>query len=182
MASSQMAVLLIMLIVGSCLLTFCAKFDTHALFSPLRHQNYDALCKCQLIVCKDCIRLNGCSEVSLTEDKQVHVQTCLRSPIIRIRKLRLDTYSSSGFVIPIIILYCCRIKWRHQYLKILSLLTFFFFFFFQCHHMSVMDFVVSLLVVAKCNRLLRLGHPWGAVTLSRWSGWGYMNMEYQEGP
>jgi hypothetical protein len=34
----------------------------------------------------------------------------------------------------------------------------------------------------KCNRLLRLGHPWGAITLSRWGGWWYMNMEYQEGP
>jgi hypothetical protein len=29
----------------------------------------------------------------------------------------------------------------------------------------------------KCNRL-----PWGAVTLSRWGGWWYMNMKYQEGP
>jgi hypothetical protein len=28
----------------------------------------------------------------------------------------------------------------------------------------------------KCNRLLRLGRPWGAVTLSRWGGWWYMNM------
>jgi hypothetical protein len=28
----------------------------------------------------------------------------------------------------------------------------------------------------KCNRLLRLGRSWGAVTLSRWSGWWYMNM------
>jgi hypothetical protein len=34
----------------------------------------------------------------------------------------------------------------------------------------------------KCNRLLRLGCPWGAVTLSRWGGWWYMNMKYQEGP
>jgi hypothetical protein len=34
----------------------------------------------------------------------------------------------------------------------------------------------------KCNRLLRLGRPWGVVTLSRWGGWWYMNMEYQEGP
>jgi hypothetical protein len=33
----------------------------------------------------------------------------------------------------------------------------------------------------KCNRLLRLGCPWGAVTLSRWGGWWYMNMRYQEG-
>jgi hypothetical protein len=33
----------------------------------------------------------------------------------------------------------------------------------------------------KCNRLLRLGRPWGAVTLSRWGGWWYMNMKYQEG-
>jgi hypothetical protein len=29
----------------------------------------------------------------------------------------------------------------------------------------------------KCNRLLRLGRPWGAVTLSRWGGWWYMNMK-----
>jgi hypothetical protein len=34
----------------------------------------------------------------------------------------------------------------------------------------------------KCNRLLRLGHLWGAVTLSRWGGWWYMNMKYQDGP
>jgi hypothetical protein len=34
----------------------------------------------------------------------------------------------------------------------------------------------------KCNRLLRMGRPWGAVTLSRWGGWWYVNMKYQEGP
>jgi hypothetical protein len=34
----------------------------------------------------------------------------------------------------------------------------------------------------KCNRLLRLGSPWGAVTLYRWGGWWYMNMKYQDGP
>jgi hypothetical protein len=34
----------------------------------------------------------------------------------------------------------------------------------------------------KCYRLLRLGRPWGAVTLSRWGGWWYMNMMCQEGP
>jgi hypothetical protein len=34
----------------------------------------------------------------------------------------------------------------------------------------------------KCNRLLSLGRPWGAVTLSRWGGWWYMDMKYQEGP
>jgi hypothetical protein len=34
----------------------------------------------------------------------------------------------------------------------------------------------------KCNRLLWMGHPWGTVTLSQWSGWWYINMEYQEGP
>jgi hypothetical protein len=34
----------------------------------------------------------------------------------------------------------------------------------------------------KCNRFLRLGRPWGAVTLSRWGGWWYINMKYQEGP
>jgi hypothetical protein len=34
----------------------------------------------------------------------------------------------------------------------------------------------------KYNRLLMLGRPWGAVTLSRWGGWWYMNMKYQEGP
>jgi hypothetical protein len=33
----------------------------------------------------------------------------------------------------------------------------------------------------KCNRLLRLGRPWGAVTLSRWGGWWYMNMKYRGG-
>jgi hypothetical protein len=32
----------------------------------------------------------------------------------------------------------------------------------------------------KCNRLLRLGRPWGAITLFRWGGWWYMNTEYQE--
>jgi len=75
-----------------------------------------------LIICEDCIRLSGCSEVSLTEDKQVHVQTCSESPI-RIRKFSLDTFSS-GLVIPIILLYCCRIKWRHQYPKIPSSVTY----------------------------------------------------------
>jgi hypothetical protein len=34
----------------------------------------------------------------------------------------------------------------------------------------------------KCNRLLMLGRPWGAVTLSQWGGWWYMDMEYREGP
>jgi hypothetical protein len=34
----------------------------------------------------------------------------------------------------------------------------------------------------KCNQHLRLGSPWGAVMSSRWGGWWYMNMEYQEGP
>jgi hypothetical protein len=34
----------------------------------------------------------------------------------------------------------------------------------------------------KCNLLLRLGRPWGVVTLSPWGGWWYMNMKYQEGP
>jgi hypothetical protein len=34
----------------------------------------------------------------------------------------------------------------------------------------------------KCNRLLRLGRPWGAVTLSQWGGWWYMNVKYQERP
>jgi hypothetical protein len=29
----------------------------------------------------------------------------------------------------------------------------------------------------KCNRLLRLGRPWGSVTLSRWGGWWYLNMK-----
>jgi hypothetical protein len=35
----------------------------------------------------------------------------------------------------------------------------------------------------KCNRLLRLGRPWGAVTLSLWGGWWYtcMNMKYVPG-
>jgi hypothetical protein len=34
----------------------------------------------------------------------------------------------------------------------------------------------------KCNRHLRLGRPWGAVTLTRWGGWWYMNIKYQEAP
>jgi hypothetical protein len=33
----------------------------------------------------------------------------------------------------------------------------------------------------KCNRLLRVGGPSGAATLSRWGGWWYMNMKYREG-
>jgi hypothetical protein len=33
----------------------------------------------------------------------------------------------------------------------------------------------------KCNPPLRLGRPWGTVTLSRLGGWWYMNMKYQEG-
>ena len=32
----------------------------------------------------------------------------------------------------------------------------------------------------QCNRLLRLGRPWGAVTLSRWCEWWYRRMECQE--
>jgi len=71
--------------------------------------------------CEDCITLSGCSEVSLAGDKQAHVQTCSESPI-RLRNLSVDTFTS-GLVIPIILLYCCRIKWKHQYLKILSSLT-----------------------------------------------------------
>jgi hypothetical protein len=34
----------------------------------------------------------------------------------------------------------------------------------------------------KWNRLLRLGRPWDAVSLSRRYGWWYMNMKCQEGP
>jgi hypothetical protein len=34
----------------------------------------------------------------------------------------------------------------------------------------------------KCNWLLRLGRPSGAVTLSRCGRWWYTNMKYQEGP
>jgi hypothetical protein len=34
----------------------------------------------------------------------------------------------------------------------------------------------------KCNRLLSLGRPWSAVTLSRWGGWWYINIKYQKGP
>jgi hypothetical protein len=34
----------------------------------------------------------------------------------------------------------------------------------------------------KCNRLLWLGRPWGAVTLSRRGGRWYMNMKHQNGP
>jgi hypothetical protein len=109
---SQMAVLFILLSGGSCFLTFCVKCDTDALLSPLRHHKYDALCTRYWLFVR-CIRLNGCSVVSLTADKQVHVQTCSESPIT-VRKLCLDTFSS-GLVIPIILLYCCRIKWRHQY-------------------------------------------------------------------
>ena len=33
-----------------------------------------------LIICEECIRLSGCSEVSLAEDKQVHVQTSQKVP------------------------------------------------------------------------------------------------------
>jgi hypothetical protein len=33
----------------------------------------------------------------------------------------------------------------------------------------------------KCNWLLRLGRPWGAVTLSRWDGWWYMNKSNRRG-
>jgi hypothetical protein len=33
----------------------------------------------------------------------------------------------------------------------------------------------------KCNRLFRLGRPWGTVTLCRWGAWWYMNMRYEEG-
>jgi hypothetical protein len=61
-----------------------------------------------LLICEDYIRLNGWSEVSLTEDKQIHVQTCSESSF-SVRKLSLDTFSS-GLVISIIQLYCFRIK------------------------------------------------------------------------
>jgi hypothetical protein len=33
----------------------------------------------------------------------------------------------------------------------------------------------------KCNRLMRLGRPWDAVTLSRWCGWWYMTMQVPGG-
>jgi hypothetical protein len=49
----------------------------------------------------------------------------------------------------------------------------------QCHHMSLMDFVVSPL---GCGRGLTDFWGWDAVTLSRWGGWWYMNMKYHEGP
>ena len=61
-----------------------------------------------LIICEGYIRLSDCGEVSLTEDKQVHVQTCSESPI-RVGQLSVDTFLSD-LVIPIILLYCCRIK------------------------------------------------------------------------
>jgi hypothetical protein len=48
--SPQMAVLFILLSAGSCFLTFCAKFDTHALLSPLRHHKYHALCTCYWVL------------------------------------------------------------------------------------------------------------------------------------
>jgi hypothetical protein len=36
-------------------------------------------------------------------------------------------------------------------------------------------------LLLKCNWLLRLGRPRGAVTLSRWGGWWYMNMSTRRG-
>jgi hypothetical protein len=48
--------------------------------------------------------------------------------------------------------------------------------------MSLMHFVVS---PPGCGRSVIdfwVGRPWGAVTLSHWGGWWYMNMRYQEGP
>jgi hypothetical protein len=33
----------------------------------------------------------------------------------------------------------------------------------------------------KCKRLLKLGRPWGAVTLSPWGGWWYMEYEVPGG-
>jgi len=44
MASSQMAVLFILLSAGSCFLTLCAEVDIQALLSPLRNHKYDGLC------------------------------------------------------------------------------------------------------------------------------------------
>jgi hypothetical protein len=41
--------------------------------------------------------------------------------------------------------------------------------FFQCHHMSFCGLLSPpSWAWQECNRLLRLGRPWGAVTLSRW--------------
>ena len=42
-------------------------------------------------------------------------------------------------------------------------------FFFQCHHISFCGLRgPPSWAWQECNRLLRLGRPWGAVTLSRW--------------
>jgi hypothetical protein len=57
-----------------------------------------------------------------------------------------------------------------------------FFFFCQCHHVPYGLSAVPSKLWPKCNRLLRLGHPWGAVMLSWWCGERYTNMKYQEGP
>ena len=47
-------------------------------------------------------------------------------------------------------------------------------FFFQCHHhMFLWTFVVSSWSWRYCSRLLRLGRPWGATTLSRRCEWWY---------
>jgi len=43
--------------------------------------------------------------------------------------------------------------------------------FFQCHHMSSQTSWSPTRLWLKCNRLLRLGRPVGAVTLSRWEWW-----------
>jgi len=46
--------------------------------------------------------------------------------------------------------------------------------FFQCHHMSSQtswSLPPSPRLWLKCNQLLRLGRPVGAVTLSRWEWW-----------
>jgi len=34
----------------------------------------------RLFTCDDCVRLNGCSEVLLTQGKQDHIQTCPEKP------------------------------------------------------------------------------------------------------
>ena len=45
------------------------------------------------------------------------------------------------------------------------------FFFLQCHHMSSQTSWSPPPLWLKCNRLLSMGRPVGAVTLSRWEWW-----------
>ena len=84
------------------------------------------------------------------------------------------------FLVNIIILSCVGVIWCQVkcYKNTSSVLILNVFFFFLSNAPHVRDGLRGLPSWAwqKCNRLLRLGRPWGAVTLSRWCEWWYRRM------